>query len=268
MGSGIYIIRNEVTQKCYVGSSKDIKQRWRQHRTSLNRSVHRSTHMQRAWAKYGGSNFSFEVVLNCAPSMLEWYEQQVIDAVKPKYNNRKLANSNKGQRHTLAARNVISQASKEMWERPGFREAFAEKRRGAKHSPETIEKLRAAKVQSYNENVEYRKLLSAKAKARSDITRYEYNGKSHTLSEWSGITGLPLTTLLNRVRSGWSVERILTTKYKQLGPLELDGEIKSASEWARLYGLKPDTLTARLRAGRSLRDALNNPLKKGPPNGR
>lgn len=38
----------------------------------------------------------------------------------------------------------------------------------------------------------------------------EYKGESHCLSEWSEITGLPRTTIMNRVRDGWTVERILT----------------------------------------------------------
>lgn len=40
----------------------------------------------------------------------------------------------------------------------------------------------------------------------------EYNGESHGLAEWSHLTGINQTTLLSRIRSGWSVERTLTER--------------------------------------------------------
>ena len=42
--------------------------------------------------------------------------------------------------------------------------------------------------------------------------RHNWNGESHTLSEWSRITGVPSSTLHNRIgKLGWTVERALST---------------------------------------------------------
>jgi hypothetical protein len=41
--------------------------------------------------------------------------------------------------------------------------------------------------------------------------RYEFDGKSLTLVEWSEILGIGYDTLRGRLRSGWSVERTLST---------------------------------------------------------
>lgn len=61
--SGIYIIRNKINSKFYIGSSCDIKKRWRRHRYDLNRNGHHNIYLQRAWNKYGKCNFEFEIIL-------------------------------------------------------------------------------------------------------------------------------------------------------------------------------------------------------------
>lgn len=54
---GLYIIRNTVNSKVYVGSTVDIHKRWRTHKWRLNRGDHHSHHLQNAWDKYGKENF-------------------------------------------------------------------------------------------------------------------------------------------------------------------------------------------------------------------
>jgi group I intron endonuclease len=56
---GIYLIRNRVDLRVYVGSAKDIARRWRQHTIALNRGNHPSKHLQAAWTKYGAASFEF-----------------------------------------------------------------------------------------------------------------------------------------------------------------------------------------------------------------
>lgn len=38
----------------------------------------------------------------------------------------------------------------------------------------------------------------------------EYNGTSHTLSEWADITGIGVGTIWSRLKNGWDVESALT----------------------------------------------------------
>jgi group I intron endonuclease len=59
---GIYKIKNIINGKIYIGSSKDITKRWKQHLSALKNNTHHSYHLQRAWNKYGEENFKFEVV--------------------------------------------------------------------------------------------------------------------------------------------------------------------------------------------------------------
>ena len=47
-------------------------------------------------------------------------------------------------------------------------------------------------------------------KQKECIILIEYNGETHGLAEWSLLTGINKTTLLSRIRRGWSVEKALT----------------------------------------------------------
>lgn len=60
--SGIYVIRNKVTNKVYVGSSKSIPARWLGHLSSLRKNSHHSSLLQNDWNKYGEDSFQIEVL--------------------------------------------------------------------------------------------------------------------------------------------------------------------------------------------------------------
>jgi len=62
MESGIYKISSIDTGDFYIGSSINIKDRWIRHKKDLNKNRHHSIFLQRAWNKYGKSNFLFEVL--------------------------------------------------------------------------------------------------------------------------------------------------------------------------------------------------------------
>ena len=59
---GIYAIINKINNKKYIGQSVDIKRRWNQHKTDLNKNKHKNVYLQRAWNKYGKNNFKFVVI--------------------------------------------------------------------------------------------------------------------------------------------------------------------------------------------------------------
>jgi group I intron endonuclease len=57
--SGIYKIENLINHKIYIGQSKDIFSRWKQH---LERNRKNKSLLYRAFNKYGYENFSFEII--------------------------------------------------------------------------------------------------------------------------------------------------------------------------------------------------------------
>lgn len=96
MNSGIYSISSP-SGKRYVGSSKNIKARWAQHRTDLRRGVHHSKQLQLAAKKYGVAALEFNVLLLCNQDKLIELEQMAIDELRPEYNGTKTAVWNPGR---------------------------------------------------------------------------------------------------------------------------------------------------------------------------
>lgn len=66
--SGIYLIRNLINGKVYIGKAKCIYKRIKQHVTSLNKKVrsHENDHLINSWYKYGRNSFEY-VVLEYLP---------------------------------------------------------------------------------------------------------------------------------------------------------------------------------------------------------
>ena len=64
---GIYKITNLINQKVYIGQSRNIKERWKQHRYAYLelREKEKDYPLYRAMRKYGLENFSFEVIEEC-----------------------------------------------------------------------------------------------------------------------------------------------------------------------------------------------------------
>lgn len=83
MTSGVYSISNIQTAQVYVGSSKNIENRFKQHKNLLNNGLHHSAKLQKAWDEDGESAFIFRVLeeVEESPNLIE-IEQQFIDQYK------------------------------------------------------------------------------------------------------------------------------------------------------------------------------------------
>ena len=59
---GIYKITNAITGDFYIGSSKDVKRRWRDHKKTSRWNDNPNSPMYQDMRKYGIENFVFEVI--------------------------------------------------------------------------------------------------------------------------------------------------------------------------------------------------------------
>jgi|19_taG_2_1085344.scaffolds.fasta_scaffold00858_9 group I intron endonuclease len=82
MTKGIYLIRNNINGKLYIGSSKNIKNRWMDHKARLRAKTHRNDYLQKSWHKYGEDNFEFEIIEKCSLVKLEERELHFITLFK------------------------------------------------------------------------------------------------------------------------------------------------------------------------------------------
>ena len=85
--SGIYKITNTITNDFYIGSSKNIKQRWASHKKPSRWKKHPNNPMYLDMRKYGTDKFVFEVIAEVEPEELKVTEQKFIETLKPTYNS-------------------------------------------------------------------------------------------------------------------------------------------------------------------------------------
>lgn len=98
---------------------------------------------------------------------------------------------------------------------------------------------------------------------RRNNVKYEFQGESHTLSEWSRILGYNRATLLSRIKSGWLIEKAFTTP---IAPTHINqriwtyqGETHPVYEWAGIIGIPKSVLISRYKEGWSAERALTTP---------
>ena len=84
--SGVYKITNTITGDFYIGSSKDVKQRWAVHKCQSTWNKCPNNPMYLDMRKYGVDKFDFEVIEEAEPDRLKEAEQQFIETLKPTYN--------------------------------------------------------------------------------------------------------------------------------------------------------------------------------------
>lgn len=85
--SGVYKITNTVTGDFYIGSSKNVKQRWKEHKCLSRWKRYPNNPLYLDMKKYGVDKFAFEILEEAEPEQLKEVEQQFIETLKPTYNN-------------------------------------------------------------------------------------------------------------------------------------------------------------------------------------
>jgi len=160
--SGIYKIQNNVTGSIYIGCSKNIEKRFKQHKNNLKKGNHQNRHLQNSVNKYGLENFLFEVifesfceecVLKNLESLFIWSEdpQKLYNVIVPEDFQTKSINyldfqerKVKAWKETIAKNGGLPPQTPELKQRQS--EAVSGEKNGffgKKHTKETIEKLRA-----------------------------------------------------------------------------------------------------------------------------
>lgn len=86
---GIYQIKNKINNKVYIGSSKNISKRFKDHKKNLQSGNHWNIILQRSWDKYKRNSFVFELIeetKSLEREELLALEQKYLDSTKNKYN--------------------------------------------------------------------------------------------------------------------------------------------------------------------------------------
>ena len=84
--SGVYKITNTVTNDSYIGSSKDVKKRWREHKCQSTWKRFSNKQLYQDMQKYGVDKFELKILAEVEADKLKETEQKFIEMLKPIYN--------------------------------------------------------------------------------------------------------------------------------------------------------------------------------------
>ena len=84
----VYKITNTITGDFYIGSSKNVKSRWRSHKWPSTWNRCPNNPMYQDMQKYGVDKFVFEILAEVEEGSLKETEQKFIETLKPIYNDR------------------------------------------------------------------------------------------------------------------------------------------------------------------------------------
>lgn len=148
---GVYIIRNKVSLKTYIGSTLRLfKVRFGIHKSDLRNHNHGNRYLQYAWDKYGEDNFSFIVL----ESMPDSTEGEILDAEQWYFDNTKTHAYNKGGynigRSAIAGFAGLQHTDETKEKIRGMREGKNNPFYGKTHSAETIRKMTEIKTGKTN----------------------------------------------------------------------------------------------------------------------
>lgn len=167
--SGIYKIQSKIkSERIYIGSAKDISQRWRKHLNDLKNQKHHSYKLQRHYNKYGIVDLEFSVLLGCEIADLNKTEQYFIDSYKPYFNICPFAGSSRCREISEETREKLSISAKNRVVSEETRRKIGDIHRGVKKSPEFCEKMR--QINLGNKNALGHK-ASAEARAKLKAAR-------------------------------------------------------------------------------------------------
>ncbi len=81
--SGVYYIKNLITNQLYIGQSKNLSKRRQSHISQLRQGNHNNGYLQNSFDEYGEEYFEFGVITYCNPVDLTQLEKYYIN----KYNH-------------------------------------------------------------------------------------------------------------------------------------------------------------------------------------
>lgn len=179
--SGVYIIRNLIDNRVYIGSTKSLYQRYCQHLRRLSNGNHPSIYLSNFCKKHGIYEFVFEIIELCDSGILLSREQHWIDfyqSYKREYgfNSAKIAKNNSGFKLSEDAKLKISMLHKgKKLSREHIDKIKATRKRGKqgpsgyRHTEET--KLKISKNSKGNKNNLGRKFSDDTKKKMSETQK-------------------------------------------------------------------------------------------------
>ena len=178
--SAVYKITNTVTGDFYIGSSKNVKSRWKDHKKPSVWKDNPNKQLYQDMRKYGVDKFELQILEEVEAETLKETEQNFIETLKPTYNNRN-ANGLNIEKLREYKREYYQQNHEKLreYKREYYqqnRERYREHKR--EYYQQNSEKRKEYQIEYYQQNSEKRKKYQNKYQNQLCC----YNGEKLTLS--------------------------------------------------------------------------------------
>jgi group I intron endonuclease len=150
--SGIYVIRNLINHKFYLGSAKDFNLRKGKHFKDLRANKHVNKHLQNAFNKYGEVCFEFEII-----QVTENYkavEQEYLDNLDwpNAYNISASSGGGNLMKNHPDKPGVYKKAVSTLKARPDYADIIAKRSESHRNNPDKSAYYKAAELRKTNPN--------------------------------------------------------------------------------------------------------------------
>lgn len=158
----------------YIGSTNNLRRRWKRHVYDLETGEHKNAYLQRAWEKHGEMRFDFGILeLIETECLLHRQEQKWLDVFRslgPVFNfGHDVQPANRGLPMALETRKKISRALKGRKKPPQQIAKWLESRKGFKHTEATKERIRQTKLGQPTQSADARRQTGEASRARNSI---------------------------------------------------------------------------------------------------
>lgn len=109
---GIYKVTNKINNKSYIGQSKNIEQRLKDHKLVCRE---KNILLKRSLKKYGVENFDYEIIEECELNKLDEREIYWIKKIKPEYNLSSGGSGSPNHKVKPETKKILKQKGKEFW---------------------------------------------------------------------------------------------------------------------------------------------------------
>lgn len=189
---GIYVIKNNVNNNIYIGSSINLKQRFSQHKSTLRHNTHKNRHLQNAWNKYGEENFEciiIEHISNIKEVLIR--ENRYIRLYKPNYNNIQV-NSEEKFFHSEETKKKIGEKSRQKFiDNPTLLLNFIESKKGKpvwnkglKGSCSIENRKKLSEIMKKRGPIKHSQEIINKIASKNSIPIYQYDLEGNFIKEW------------------------------------------------------------------------------------
>jgi group I intron endonuclease len=247
--SGVYEIRHVLSGRQYIGSAVNFRRRKTLHLVQLRAGNHHNRYLQNAWAKYGEDAFSFSLLVQCEKDLVLFYEQLLIDGLRPQFNVAQTAGSAIGVKHT----NEVRKANSERARRRRAKYDWKGEKRSLVEIAEDLgwdAKVLHNRVLTQKKSLE--EAVALGPEVREMRATYMHNGRSLTREEWAKELGIHPRRMHYWIAQGLSIAECLVR-------LDKNDKRMTFPEMCRQFGISAKTVKSRREKGESLHEALTRP---------